>query len=67
MTYISQHKQSLQALECNMQMQCSEHGIKGFFKFNHIFCAIKKKNASIFHDSVISDSIVQICDAVNLQ
>ncbi len=30
MTYISQHKPSLQAMECNMKMQCSEYGIKGF-------------------------------------
>ncbi len=30
MTYISQHMPSLQAMEWNMQMQCSEYGIKGF-------------------------------------
>lgn len=66
MTYISQHKQSLQALECNMQMQCSEHGIKGFLNVPIYFVQFIL-NTRIFHDSVLSDSIVQICDAVNLE
>jgi len=48
MTYISQHKQSLQALECNMQMQCSEHGIKGFLNLTIYFVQLKKKMLAYF-------------------
>lgn len=51
MTYISQHKPSLQAMECNMQTECSECGIMGFK--NHPW------STTIFHNSD--------CDAVNLE